>query len=143
MHGLGFSLQNTSLPHPVCVSRTLCKPHMVMRGLKGSLKGVSYNVYQSLSTAKYIQQRDTTSLILLYTNGERIDFTLLKIGNRDLIQDPQSSAVSMHRTDLEENFLIFPTVWICIQESYNLQNFKVKLSIVYIMTLSNPFKTPV
>lgn len=31
-------------------------------------------------------QIDIASLILLYTNSERINFTLLKIGNRDLIQ---------------------------------------------------------
>lgn len=37
----------------------------------------------------------------------------------------------MYRIDLEENFLIFSTLWICIQESYNLQNVKVKLSIMY------------
>lgn len=44
MHGLGSCLQNASLPNPVCVSRTFCKPHMSMKFLKVSLTAVSYNV---------------------------------------------------------------------------------------------------
>lgn len=52
IHGLGFSLQNAFPPHPVCVSRMLCKLHMIMRGLKSSLTGVSCSVYQPLSLSK-------------------------------------------------------------------------------------------
>lgn len=45
IHGLGFSLQNAFPPHQVCVSRTLCKLHMIMKGLNSSHTGVSYSVY--------------------------------------------------------------------------------------------------
>jgi len=61
-------------------------------------------------------------------------FIPLLMGYKDLIQDLQRSAVPVHR-NLGDNFILLQTVWICRQESYDVQNFKAKLSFMCV-----PFK---